>query len=213
MLRKRYIILMESLIFVLGIVSFIKAPQSATWKYIMSMAIGSIGLLFAQKRLKQRQEFKERQEFFRKKYPMFAGNVSLLIQSGMSPKSAFLYLEQNYGPGEDALKKELSVLKAKLVSGYGERLAYKEFGDACHTKEYRRLMSLICQYLEQGTRFLVVLLELEMHEANKAQIRLARQEGEKLSTKMLLPMGLLLLDVVVIVIAPILSSMMALQSL
>ena len=111
------------------------------------------------------------------------------------------------------LSKELEVLKIKLQSGYRESVAYKEFGEACMVKEYRRLMSLVTQYIEQGTKFLVVLLEVEMREANKAKIRIARQEGEELSSKMLLPMGLLLFDVVIIVIAPIISSLSALQTL
>ncbi len=213
MKNKKYIILIESLILILTVVSGIKSPEVSTWKIMIVLFIGTIVLLVVRKKYQQEQQNKERKNFFRRKYPMLASNVSLLLQSGMSPKSAFLYLAEQYGEKEDPLKQELESLKAKLVSGYGESLAYREFGEACMEKEYRRLMSLVTQYLEQGTRFLVVLLEIEMREANKARIRNARREGETLSTKMLLPMGLLLLDVVVIVIAPILSSVTALHNL
>lgn len=213
MKNQRYIIFMEILIFILALVSFIKEPEALSWKVMAGMGLGTISLLLYRKKFQLKQEKKEKEQFFRKKYPMFAGNVSLLIQSGMSPKSTFLYLEQNYGLQKDPLKEALSTLKTKLVSGYGESMAYKEFGEACMEKEYRRLMSLVTQYLEQGSRYLVVLLELEMREAHKARIRNAKQEGEQMSAKMLLPIGILFLDVIIIVIAPIMSSIAALQGL
>lgn len=213
MKNKKYMVIMESLMILLTVISFVKSPNDSSWKILAALAVGTTILLLYQKKYQQKQEIKEQRQFFRKKYPMFAGNVSILLQSGMSPKSAFIYLANHYGNIDDPLKRELDLLKTRLHSGYTESVAYKEFGERCLEKEYRRLMSLVTQYLEQGTKFLIVLLELEMREANKARIRLARQEGEELSTKMLLPMGLLLLDVVIIVVAPIVSSLSALQSL
>lgn len=213
MKKKRYFIFMETLIVLMTLVSLVKEPEGDAWKIMLIGWIGSLFLLKNWKRIEQKQLRKEREKFFESKYPMLAGNVSLLLQSGMSPKSAFLYMEQTYEGGDDPLKKELGILKAKLVSGYGESAAYREFGEACMRKEYRRLMSLVIQYLEQGTKFLVVLLELEMREASKSRLRQARQEGERISTKMLLPIGLLFLVVIMIVIAPIMSSLTALQGL
>ena len=210
--KVRYIII-ESLIFILAALSYLKSPDDKTWIILLTMCVGTSILLIFQGKIQERQDRKGRKLFFARKYPTFAGNVSILLQSGMSPKSAFLFLSNRPAKKEDLLGKELEVLRIKLNSGYRESVAYKEFGEACLGKEYRRLMSLVTQYLEQGTKFLIVLLEVEMREANKAKIRIARQEGEELSSKMLLPMGLLLFDVVILVIAPIISSLSSLQTL
>lgn len=210
---RRKAILLIGIMGFFALCSFVRNPEEDTWKIIFGLGAFAMGLLFYEEKNKKVRQDKEDIKFFQKKYPMLASNISLLLQSGMSPKSAFLYIEGQYKDKEDLLGKELQILKGKLISGYSERLAYKEFGEACKGWEYRRLMSLVMQYLEQGTKHIAVLLELEVKEASGNRLRMAKKAGEELSTKMLLPMGLLLLDVIIMVIAPVVCAVSSFQNL
>lgn len=189
-----------------------KSPEDKGWMLIMCLGFFTVLVITQADKLERRKEEKRRKMFFMQQYPVFAGNVSLLLQSGMSPRSVFLYLAKEYDK-EDLMKTELENLRAKLSTGYKEVLAYRDFGEACRTKEYRRLMNLVIQYLEQGTKFLGVLMDMEMKEASKSRVRMVRQQGEEISVKLLLPMGLLLMDVMAIVVAPIFSAMQLIEGI
>jgi len=210
---KRYRIAVGVVGLIFCLISFLKSGQELTGIQILGMTLGIMLIIPYAEKYEVEKEIKKRTIFFRRKYPLFAGNLSLLLRSGMSPKNAFLYLAKEYRAEKDPLKQELVQLQMKLTSGYTEVLAYKEFGEACMATEYKRLMSLVIQYLEQGTKYLNILLEMEMKEAASTRLRLAKQAGEEISTKMLLPMGLLLLDVIAIVIAPVMGSMASMQGI
>lgn len=217
--NKIWIAALTGIIGIFSMVAYFKYPNASTWKEIGGLGVVAVGVLVYDEKNHLKREEKAKRKYFQRKYPLLASNISLLLQSGMSPKSAFLYLASqqkstlSQTKKEDLLKTELLTLERKLSGGYSEKLAYKEFGDACMEREYQRLMSLVIQYLEQGTKHLSVLLEIEMKDASGARVRSAKQAGEEISTKMLLPMGLLLMDVIAMIIAPVLSTISEFQSL
>ena len=65
-----------------------------------------------------------------------------------------------------------------------------------------RFASLITSSLQTGGRNTRKLLEEEMEEAFKQRKDLARRRGEEASTKLLLPMFLILGTVMIMVVAP-----------
>lgn len=89
-----------------------------------------------------------------------------------------------------------------MKSGKAEGDAYREFGRRCCLQPYMKLSSLLEQNRKTGTKNLRQLLDTEVREAFEQRKHLARRMGEEASTKLLLPLFLMLGIVMVMVAAP-----------
>ena len=78
----------------------------------------------------------------------------------------------------------------EMEGGMSQREAYDRFGRRCGLQSYMRFGSLLIQNLRKGTGGLAGQLQLEAVSAMEA------------GTKLLLPMGMMLLIVIVILVVP-----------
>lgn len=101
-----------------------------------------------------------------------------------------------------AAYEEMAVSYYQMQRGIPERRAYAEFGERCHLMPYRKLSGLLEQNIQKGSRQLRPLLEAEMEDAFEQKKALARRMGEEASTKLLLPLFLMLFIVMVMVSVP-----------
>ena len=74
---------------------------------------------------------------------------------------------------------------------------------------YRRLMRLLINNLEKGSKDICQQLNVEAKQAYEQRLLLAKKRGEEASTKMLIPMMLMMLLVMVIIMAPAMMSFAA----
>lgn len=84
---------------------------------------------------------------------------------------------------------------------------YLSFGRRVNLKPYTKLVSLIEQNRQNGSKNLRSMLELEMEDAFEERKTTARRLGEEAGTKLLLPLFLMLGIVMVIVIVPAMSAL------
>ncbi len=139
-------------------------------------------------------------------YPEIVSKMTLLIGAGMTIRSAFEKVASDYQArrGNERLYayEEMCIAVHKMKSGLSEIQAYQDFGARCEISRYNKLGSLLSQNLRKGSSDLIRLLEEEVRDAFEERKSLARRLGEEAGTKLLLPMGLMLLIVMVIVIVP-----------
>ena len=90
----------------------------------------------------------------------------------------------------------------EIQEGAGELQAFENFGKRCGISAYRKLSSLIVQNIRRGAKGMQRLLEEEEREAFEQRKAIARKAGEEASTKLLLPMGMMLVIVLVILLVP-----------
>lgn len=95
----------------------------------------------------------------------------------------------------------------EMQDGMGERKAYENFGRRCCQPQYRKFASLLMQNVRKGTRGMQQLLDAEAEEAFQQRKAYARQLGEEAGTKLLLPMGLMLVLVFAILLLPAMLSL------
>ena len=95
-----------------------------------------------------------------------------------------------------------------MQDGIGEIQAYGNFGSRCGQPQYRKLASVLMQNVRKGTKGMQQLLDAEAKEAFLQRKLYAKQLGEEAGTKMLMPMGIMLLVVFAILMLP---AMMNLQ--
>ena len=80
--------------------------------------------------------------------------------------------------------------------------AMELFGARCGSISYRRLIGLLRQNIRNGSGQFREALENEMERAFEEERNLCRKRGEEASTKLLLPLIIMLLIVMVMVSVP-----------
>ncbi len=184
-----------------------KGMKSSLIIAFMGMAL-AVGILLREKEEKRRK-VTEREKQMLVDYPGIVSKLSLLLGAGMNlslawEKTALAYqkkreageLEQRF-----AYEEMLSAL-FEIRDGVGELQAYENFGYRCQLSEYRRLSSLIVQNIRKGAKGMQKLLEQEEWDAYEQRKIRAKHAGEQAGTKLLLPMGLMLVIVLAILVIP-----------
>lgn len=80
------------------------------------------------------------------------------------------------------------------------------FADRCSVKEIRKVISTLMQNMQKGNKELAYFLEslsTEMWDQKKAKVR---QIGEKASTNLLLPIGMIFMGILILIIVPVFAS-------
>lgn len=147
---------------------------------------------------------KKRQEELIREYSAIVSKLTLLIGAGMSIRMAWERIvednlrQQHFGAAEQ----EMQVTYYELRQGVAEGTAYRNFGRRIGLKPYRKLGNLLEQNLLKGNAGLISLLEAEVVESFEIRRSRALMAGEEASSKLLIPMFLMLLMVLVICIVP-----------
>ena len=104
--------------------------------------------------------------------------------------------------GEREAYEEMLTVLHEIQGGVGELQAFENFGERCGLSVYRKLSSLIVQNIRKGAKGMQRLLEEEEGEAFEQRKARARKAGEEAGTRLLLPMGIMLMLVLVILVVP-----------
>lgn len=175
----------------------------------MAMAVF---LIFAKKK-EQEELVKCSRQQRELQYPEIVNQLLILMEAGMTARQAWQRIAYQYIEKrkqnvivESEVYEAVVQMERRLAEGENERSAYENFGKQMDTMCYRRLMRLLVQNLEKGTRDICQQLSMEAKQAYEQRVLLAKKLGEEASTKMLIPMMLMMLVVMVIVMAPAMMS-------
>lgn len=139
-------------------------------------------------------------------YPEIVSKFMIFIGAGMSIRTAwenivydydrFGMKEQRYAYQE--MKKSLNDLK----TGMSESKVFKDFGRNTGQKQYMKLASLLEQNKRAGNLGLKSALSVEALSAWEERLTMARRLGEEASTKLLVPLFIMLGIVMCMIMAP-----------
>lgn len=140
-------------------------------------------------------------------YCEVVSKLTLLMGAGLTIRNAWKKIVDDYQKGkkENGIRyvyEEMTVTVNELASGVMETVVYENFGRRCNTPRYIKLGSLLEQNFLKGSRQLLKLLEEESDRAFEERKLLAKKQGEEASTKLLIPLGMELIAVMAIVMAP-----------
>lgn len=150
------------------------------------------------------KQSKEKERCLLKEYPEIISKMTLLIGAGMTIRKAWekiVFDYQKRGIYHSAYE-EMKITYYQIESGLPEGKAYQIFGKRCRMHRYRKLGNMLEQNIRKGTAGLLEELKQEVQEALEDRKALAFRMGEEASTKLLMPMILLLGVVLIICIAP-----------
>ncbi len=159
------------------------------------------------------QQIEKRKEQMKTEYPDVVHKLVLYLGAGMTLQGAFQRIAAEYeerkdsGGDREPAYEEIQYTCRELRAGVSESLAYERFGRRTGLQEYIRLSTLMVQNLKKGSSSLLPRLEEEAEHAMEEQIGAGRKLGEEASTKLLLPMVMMLAVVMVMVMLPAFGSM------
>lgn len=140
-------------------------------------------------------------------YPELVNKVTLLLGAGMTMKRVWEKIAMEYLEKRDISQKryayeEVVATWSELSNGVNEVKAYENFGRRMKLLKYMKFSSMLSQNVTKGMEGLLHSLESEAMDAFEDRKELAKQVGEKASTKLLGPMMLLLGIVLMMILIP-----------
>ncbi len=174
------------------------------WKITVVMGLLVIVLVYYRAGAALQQKKKEREEQLLIDYPALLGKMILLLGAGLTVRGAWERMAAEYGEEkkERYAYAELQRALLQMELGMPEQQAYEQFGIRCGLLPYLRFTTLLVQNLKKGSRRLIPLLQMESQEAFSERKEQARRKGEEAGTKLLLPMGGMLVIVLVMILVP-----------
>lgn len=154
----------------------------------------------------------KRRKQMKQNYPQIINKMVLYLGAGMTIRGAFEKISLNYSKEKKKTKErnpayeEMIYTCHELRAGVSESIAYERFGKRSGTQEYVRFCTLLIQNLKKGNSALLKRLREESVKAVQEQINVRKQVGEEATTKLLVPMIMMLGIVMVLVMIPAFSS-------
>ena len=157
------------------------------------------------------EELAKRRREIKTEYPVVVSKYALFLEAGMTVRGAFMKICRDYYEKEPdkihPLYQEMHYSCNELKAGVSESRVYENFGRRTGVQEYTRLCGLLGQNLKKGNTALAKRLKEESEEALRESMQWKKRQGEEAGTKLLLPMGMLLVMVLVMIMLPAFSGL------
>jgi len=171
---------------------FRKREEKGGYIAVLSLIAGALLVFFRKNEAWKREQ--KIQEEMKREYPEVMSRIQLLLGAGLGMRKIFEKITADY-------KRQLEKEKGAKRPAY-EEIAGAYYEMAGGVPEFKNLSVLLVQNLKKGRRELGPLLEREVSAALEERRRQARAEGEKAGTRLLLPMGIMLLVVLILMVVP-----------
>lgn len=176
---------------------------------VLFLEIIAVALITILRRKEQKEYSEKRKKEMEYVYSDVVNQLCLLLESGMTMRQAWQRIAVQYSQKkrqkfveENPVYEAILHMSRRLSEGESERVVYEAFAQEVDIPSYRRLMRSLISNLEKGSSGLCNYLEEEEQRAYSEKILLAKKLGEEASTKMLMPLMLMMVLVMAVVIAP-----------
>lgn len=180
-------------------VSWKEEKQSSAVKILVLGVFGAVLLCVSMVRQEENKK-RKRQQAMELEYGAVIGKLSLYLSAGMNIRGAWEKITEE--GRENPVYEEMQITCREMEGGIGEAEAYERFGRRLLLQRYIRLATLLVQNLQKGNAALLVQLHQEVLLSREELAAAVRKRGEEISTKLLLPMMLLLGIVMIWIMVP-----------
>lgn len=167
-------------------------------------------LLDARDKEQEKEKQKRRVRLLEIDFAQIISKILLYVSSGMTIRNSFVRLAEQYQKNKKddkiyephAAYEELIIVKNKLTSGYSEINAYEEMAKNINMRVYTRFLNIIIQSIKNGNKDLKNILNMEVQDALYERKQNAKKLGEEASTKLVLPLMMMLSIIMVVIMVP-----------
>ncbi|MDT8718569.1 type II secretion system F family protein [Clostridium sp. 19966] len=135
-------------------------------------------------------------------FPDLLNKLILLVNAGLTVDKALerLVLENKK---LTPLYYELNIVYKELSANKSKEIVFRDFSRRCKVQEITKFTSIILQNLNKGTTDIVYMLKNLSNECWILRKNMAKQRGEEASTRLLLPMMLMLVAIFMVILTPV----------
>lgn len=155
---------------------------------------------------KQLEEIKNESEL---EYSNILWQFILLLEAGLTISSAWKKIVMDYKKKKNQMKtarcyvyEQMAYVYHRMELGESQERAFGVFSKRMSMKSYSKLMTLFLQNLTKGSKNMLDILKSEEQEAFINRCEQAKRMGEEADTKLLLPMGVMLLNILILLMIP-----------
>lgn len=130
--------------------------------------------------------------------------LALLTNAGMILREA--WQEVAFG-GKGVIYTEMQNSVNEMNNGIAEVDAIYNFGSRCMIPEVKKFTSTIIQGMTKGSSELVAMLQEQSKEVWQLKKQLVRREGEKASSKLLIPICIMFVGILIMILIPIFTNL------
>ena len=184
-----------------------RSLQEPVFASIAFLGVAAALMLVVKERSDREREIKERKNQLLLDYPELLSKMMIFLGAGMTARNAWEQMTEDYlrlrklGKREKRwVYEEMYEACGQMKRGIPEGQAYLEFGRRCGLPCYTKFAGFLEQSRKNGAKNLREHLRLEMEEAYEQRKHEAKRLGEEASTKLLLPL-FLMLGVVMVMVA------------
>ena len=146
-------------------------------------------------------------------YPGIVNKFTILKGAGMTVSACIEKIiadyDEKYSNQPDKKRyayEELKIAKEMIANGTPEGKGYLEYGRRCGIHSYIKFGNLLEQNITKGTKGLNQALIAEVNDAYQERRATVRKSIDEAGTKLLLPMGMLLIVSMALILVPALLS-------
>jgi len=130
--------------------------------------------------------------------------LALMTNAGMIFREAW---EEVAYTGDRALYREMQTSIDEMKNGYAEVDALSRFGARCVVPEIKKFTSTVIQGITKGNSELSFMLQNQSKEVWSLRRQLIRRQGEKASSKLMVPIMIMFVGILVMVLIPIFANL------
>lgn len=145
---------------------------------------------------------KEREISITKDFCDVVSKMALLINAGMITREAW---EEISVTGDSVLYDEMRNATIDMQNGMSEIDAYVAFGNRCGVTFVKKFISMLVQNLAKGNKELIEFLKQESAVCWEEKKHIVKRQGEAAASKLMLPLGMILIGIFVMILVPIVS--------
>ena len=186
-------------------------PKDNTGRVILLLTFLAVAAVFYMKDRDLQEELVKRRREMKDEYPVIVSKYALFLEAGMTVRGAFIKICKDYYEKKSdkthPVYEEMRYSCNELKAGVSESRVYENFGRRTGVQEYTRLCALLGQNLKKGNTALAKRLKEESDSAILENLQARKRQGEEAGTKLLAPMGMMLVMVLVMIILPAFSGL------
>jgi len=147
---------------------------------------------------------RKRQEELIRDFPGVLSKIALLVNAEVIIDEAWKIVAKT---GNGVIFTEMRKTESRMVNSmtFGEALV--EFGNDCGHQDIKKISSVIAQKATKGSDDIDEYLQLYSKEMWEEKKHLVRRQGEKASSKLLIPIGLMFLGILALIGIPLVSNL------
>lgn len=183
--------------------------QKNRWLAAVGIIMVSGMLLIARQWENENQQRKNVKKASELEYSNILWQFVLLLEAGFTIQMAWKKIVSDYEKKKSKMPEErryvyeqMSYSYHQMELGYSLEQVFQLFSQKMSIRSYSKLVTLFLQNITKGSKKMLDILKTEENQAFRNRCEQAKRMGEEADTKLLLPMGIMLLNILLLLMVP-----------